>query len=79
MRVIRYGAAIMAGVLIFAVPAIAQTVVKITLIDKMGVNSTHAPALGMDGDMSKATMGVNANPKVVRQGSVTFKVTNLAS
>lgn len=81
MKFIRHGAAVLAGLLFFAAPAIADSVVNVTLIDKMGTSSTEAPALGMgmDGDMSMAKMGVNANPKIVRQGPVTFKVTNLAS
>lgn len=81
MRFITKGVATLAALAFFALPALAETVVNVTLIDKMGSSSTDVPALGMgiEGDMSKAKMGVNANPKTVRRGTVTFKVTNLAS
>lgn len=81
MRFIAKGAATLAALAFLALPALAETVVNVTLIDKMGSSSTEVPKLGMglDGDMSKAKMGVNANPKTVRRGPVTFKVTNLAS
>lgn len=81
MTFIRHSAATLAGLLFFAAPAIADTVVNVTLIDKMGSSATDAPALGMgmDGDMSQAKMGIYVNPKAARRGEVTFKVTNLAS
>jgi uncharacterized cupredoxin-like copper-binding protein len=61
--------------------AIAEPVVTVTLIDKMGANTTDVPemGMGMGGDMAMAKMGVNASPSQVRPGPVTFKVTNLAS
>ena len=62
--------------------ASAEPVINVTLIDKMGSgDSNELPKLGMgmDGDMAMAKMGINANPKSVRRGPVTFKVTNLAS
>lgn len=61
--------------------AMAEPVVTVTLIDKMGSSATEAPAvgMGMGGDMSMAKMGINVSPNKVRPGPVTFKVTNLAS
>lgn len=81
MKLITRLAAILAVPALLAAPALAEPVVKLTLIDKMGSNATEAPALGMgmDGDMKMAKMGINVNPKSVRHGPVTFKVTNLAS
>lgn len=81
MKLIPTVAVALAGVMFLAASALAETVVNVTLIDRMGTNSTETPALGMgmNGDMSKAKMGVNANPKAVRRGPVTFRVTNLAS
>ena len=68
------------GVLL-ATAAMAEPVVTVTLIDKMGTSTTEAPevGMGMGADMSMAKMGVNASPGTVRPGPVTFKVTNLAS
>lgn len=65
-----------------SISASAEPVVNVTLIDRMGSsNSAEAPKLGMGmgGDMATAKMGINANPKSVRRGPITFKVTNLAS
>src|SRR4051794_32260710 len=61
--------------------ALAEPVVTVTLIDKVGSDATVVPnmGMGMGGDMAKAKMGINASPKKVRPGPVTFKVTNLAS
>jgi len=61
--------------------AMAEPVVTVTLIDKMGTSTTEAPevGMGMGADMAMAKMGVNASPSEVRPGPVTFKVTNLAS
>jgi uncharacterized cupredoxin-like copper-binding protein len=61
--------------------AMAEPVVTVTLIDKMGNNTANVPdmGMGMGGDMAMAKMGVNASPRQVRPGLVTFKVTNLAS
>lgn len=72
-------AAIFLGV--FTAPALAEPVVAITLIDKTGAGTGEAPKLGMgmSGDQAMAQMGINANPKAVKRGLVTFKVTNLAS
>lgn len=62
-------------------PAAAEPVVNVTLIDRMGSDSSEPPHLGMgmNGDMATAKMAVNANPRSVRRGPVTLKVTNLAS
>lgn len=64
-----------------ATAALAEPVVTVTLIDKVGSSDAKVPemGMGMGGDMAMAKMGVNASPKVVRPGLVTFKVTNLAS
>lgn len=61
--------------------ALAEPVVTVTLIDKMGASTDKAPemGMGMGGDMAMAKMGINASPRQVRPGPVTFKVTNLAS
>lgn len=59
----------------------ADSVVSVTLIDKVGNSTTEVPDMGMGtgGDLSKAKMGMNVSPKSVRPGVITFKVTNLAS
>lgn len=74
-------AAALAFTAFLSTAAMAEPVINVTLIDKMGSSSTDVPKLGMgmDGDMSMAKMGVSANPNKVRRGAVTFKVTNLAS
>ena len=60
----------------------AETVVKVTLIDKVGTadlsNSLNL-GMGMKADMKMAKMGININPKAVPHGNVRFNVTNLAS
>ncbi len=61
--------------------AMAEPVITVTLIDKVGSGDTSVPdmGMGMGGDLAKAKMGINASPRQVRPGMVTFKVTNLAS
>lgn len=61
--------------------AMAEPVVTVTLIDKVGSSTAEVPemGMGMGGDMAMAKMGINASPRQVRPGPVTFKVTNLAS
>ena len=61
--------------------AMAEPVVTVTLIDRVGSGDTAVPemGMGMGGDLAKAKMGINASPRQVRPGNVTFKVTNLAS
>ena len=61
--------------------AVAEPVITVTLIDKVGSGDTQVPemGMGMGKDMSMAKMGINASPRQVRPGPVTFKVTNLAS
>ena len=61
--------------------AMAEPVVTVTLIDKMGSSTADVPevGMGMGGDMAMAKMGINVSPDRVRPGPVTFKVTNLAS
>lgn len=64
-----------------ATAAMAEPVVTVTLIDKLGTSDAAAPevGMGMGADMAMAKMGINISPKAVRPGPVTFKVTNLAS
>ncbi|MEJ1939243.1 hypothetical protein WDZ92_54285, partial [Nostoc sp. NIES-2111] len=66
---------------LFSTAAMAEPVITVTLIDKVGNSDVAVPEMGMGlgGDMAKAKMGINASPKQVRPGLVTFKVTNLAS
>ena len=62
--------------------AFADSLVRITLIDKAGVidpESPHKLGMGMKADMSKAKMGIKASPAKAKRGAVTFDVTNLAS
>ena len=59
-----------------------ETVVRVTLIDKVGaVDPENSPkvGMGMKADMSMAQMGININPKAAKPGYVRFDVTNLAS
>ncbi len=67
---------------LLAPAALAETVIKITLIDKMGSGDLSKPlglGMGMHADMSLAKMGIAANPKTTTPGAVRFDVTNLAS
>jgi uncharacterized cupredoxin-like copper-binding protein len=67
---------------LMASAAQAETVVKVTLIDKVGagdLSSSLVLGMGMHGDMKMAKMGININPKFVPHGNVKFNVTNLAS
>ncbi len=65
---------------LIATAAQAETVVKVTLIDKIGtVGTSPAMGMGMKADMTKAKMGINVNPKAVAHGDIKFNVTNLAS
>ena len=62
--------------------AFAETVINVTLIDKMGNGDLSKPlglGIGMHGDMSQAKMGIAVNPKIATTGTVRFDVTNLAS
>lgn len=70
-----------APLVLLSTAAMAEPVVTVTLIDKMGASTADVPkvGMGMGADMSMAKMGVNASPGAVRPGPVTFKVTNLAS
>ena len=70
------------AVCLFAPAAMAESVVKVTLIDKMSNGDLSKPlglGMGMHADMTKAPMGVAANPKEATPGTVRFDVTNLAS
>ena len=67
---------------LLAPAALAETVVKVTLIDKMGSGDLSKPlglGMGMHADMAQAKMGIAVNPKMVTPGAVRFDVTNLAS
>ena len=60
----------------------AETLVKVTLIDKMGTPDLSKPlglGMGMHADMTAAKMGININPKSATPGNIKFNVTNLAS
>lgn len=66
-----------------ATAALADTVIKVTLIDKSGMSGDLSKPLGlgmgMKGDMAQAKMGIAVNPKAAVPGTVRFDVTNLAS
>jgi len=62
--------------------ALAETVVKVTLIDKMAegdLGKSMGLGMGLHADMTKAPMGIAVNPKELRPGTVRLDVTNLAS
>ena len=62
--------------------ALAETVIRVTLIDKMGDGDLSKPlglGMGMHAEMAKAKMGIAINPKTTTTGAVRFDVTNLAS
>lgn len=70
------------SLLLTGTAALADTVIRVTLIDKSGSSDISKPlglGMGMKGDMSMAKMGIAANPKVAVPGTVRFDVTNLAS
>lgn len=70
------------AILLTVPAALADSLVRVTLIDKAGVidpESPHKLGMGMKADMSQAKMGIKANPANARRGAVTFDVTNLAS
>jgi len=76
----------MAGVAVFtsimATSAHADSVVKVSLIDKTGaadMSQSMALGMGMKGDMSSAKMGIGTDRKVVDRGKVRFDIVNLAS
>ncbi len=67
---------------LLAPSALAETVVKVTLIDKMGSGDLSKPlglGMGMHADMAQTKMGIAINPKTATTGAVRFDVTNLAS
>jgi uncharacterized cupredoxin-like copper-binding protein len=68
--------------LLTAPAALADSLVRVTLIDKAGAidpDSPHKLGMGMKADMSMAKMGIKASPSTAKRGAVTFDVTNLAS
>ena len=72
MTFIRSSAAALAVTAFLSGAALAEPVIKVTLIDKVGTSDSDLPMLGMamGGDMEKAKMAVTANPKTVRRGPV---------
>lgn len=70
------------AILLTAPSAFADSLVRVTLIDKAGAidpESPHKLGMGMKADMSMAKMGIKASPTTAKRGAVTFDVTNLAS
>lgn len=70
------------ALLLMAPGAFADSLVRVTLIDKAGAvdpESPHKLGMGMKADMSQAKMGIKASPAKAKRGAVTFDVTNLAS
>ena len=62
-----------------SVPAFADAVVKVTLLDKggaMDMSKNMGLGMGMKADMKMAPMSIEINPKTVPAGKVTFRVTN---
>lgn len=62
--------------------AMAESVINVTLIDRMGAPDPSKPlhlGMGLKADMQQAAMGINTNPSAVPRGEVRFNVTNLAS
>ena len=67
---------------LLAPAAFAETVIKVTLIDKLSSGDLSKPmnlGMGMKADMTKAPMGIAVNPKLATPGEVRLDVTNLAS
>jgi uncharacterized cupredoxin-like copper-binding protein len=81
MTVTKYLAGLAVGLALMTGTALADSLVRVTLIDKSGSADSAAPrlGLGLHADMSKAKMGINASPAVAKRGAVHFEVTNLAS
>ncbi len=59
-----------------ALPAFAETVVKVSLWDNPDKDMMTGLGHGMGGDMSTANMGITAAPASAPAGVVTFDVTN---
>jgi uncharacterized cupredoxin-like copper-binding protein len=71
-----------AAVLVSASSAMADTFVRVTLRDTGAVSDLSQSmglGMGMNGDMKKATMSIDINPKSVPHGKVKFYVTNGSS
>jgi uncharacterized cupredoxin-like copper-binding protein len=67
---------------LLASPAWAETVMRVTLIDKMADGDLSKPlglGMGMHADMTRAPMGIAVNPQTASRGMVRIDVTNLAS
>jgi uncharacterized cupredoxin-like copper-binding protein len=63
----------------FATPALADATVKVDLWDKGGdMDMSAHMGLGMNADMSMATMGITVDQASVPAGKVTFDVTNVS-
>ncbi|GAB4363411.1 MAG: hypothetical protein Kow0026_27950 [Oricola sp.] len=69
-------AAIASLPMLAALPASAATTVRVSLWDKPGMDMATNLGHGMGGDMSKAAMGITAEPTSAPAGKVTFAVTN---
>lgn len=81
LRLLKFisGAVVIATVMSTA--AHAESVVNVTLIDKIGSVDLSKPmklGMGMKGDIKMAKMAININPTMVARGNVKFNVTNLA-
>lgn len=57
-------------------PAWAAAAVAVSLWDNPAMDMAMGLGHGMAGDMSKASMGIRAEPDSVPAGTVTFRVTN---
>lgn len=68
---------VVSGVGLLGTDASAATVIKVSLTDtSAAIDPTVKLAMGMGGDMSKATMLITADQKTVPAGEVTFQVSN---
>ena len=81
MRTMMHFAGALLALSLMSGAAWAESLIRVTLIDKTGSADSAAPrlGLGMHADMSKAKMAINANPKTARRGAVRLDVTNLAA
>lgn len=82
MKLLKRAGGVLIVAALTATAAYAEATVQVTLIGKAGTpdfSKSMNFGMGMHGDMKKALMGVNVNPKVVPRGAVKFNVTNLGS
>ena len=74
-------ATFLTAVALMVAPAFADTVVNVKLWDKggnMDMSKNMGLGMGMHGDMSTATMGIDVDTHSAPAGKVTFEVTNIA-